>query len=61
MKWYSKDADYIESRMVDLNNDPRDLWQDRLIYGILKVLWDILKWIKKQEEKNPGGVDCPWK
>ena len=74
MKWYTKDAEYIESRMIDLGNDPRELWQDRLLFGILKVLLDILKWIYKQETKKQvercngcmgasfgDCVDCHWK
>ena len=52
MPWYSEDADYIETRICDLEDDPRDLWQDRLLVGMLKVIFHILKWIYKQETKK---------
>lgn len=53
-KWYSEDADYIETKLVDLEDNP-DIWQNNLIRAMLKIMFHILRWIKKQEEKNCDG------
>lgn len=36
-----KDLEFCENAMIRLG-DRSDIWQDRMIYGILKVLRDIL-------------------
>lgn len=55
-KWYSEDADYIETKLVDLEDNP-DIWQNNLIRAMLKIMFHILRWIKKQEEKKVPDCD----
>ena len=42
-----KDLEFCENAMIRLG-DRSDIWQDRMIYGILKVLRDILLTMEKE-------------
>jgi len=42
-----KDLEFCENAMCRLG-DRSDIWQDRMIYGILKVMRDILLTMKKE-------------
>lgn len=43
-----KDMEFCENSMIKLG-DRTDIWQDRLIYGICKTLYDILKYLIKNK------------
>lgn len=45
-----EDMDYIEDCMIRLGGRS-DIWQDRMIYGICKVIYDILKEMVKHERE----------
>lgn len=42
-----KDLEFCENAMFRLG-DRSDIWQDRIIYGMLKVLRDILLTMEKE-------------
>ena len=46
-----KDLEFCEEAMCRLG-DRSDIWQDRMIYGILKVMRDILLTIEKEGRRK---------
>lgn len=46
-----KDLEFCEDAMCRLG-DRSDIWQDRMIYGMLKVLRDILLTMVKKNEHS---------
>lgn len=45
------DLEFCENAMCRLG-DRSDIWQDRMIYGILKVMRDILLTMVKKNERS---------
>jgi len=43
-----KDMEFCENSMIKLG-DRTDIWQDRIIYGICKTLYDIIKYLIKNK------------
>ena len=43
-----KDMEFCENSMIKLG-DRQDIWQDRIIYGICKTLYDIIKYMIKNK------------
>ena len=46
-----KDLEFCENAMCRLG-DRSEIWQDRMIYGILKVMRDILLTMEKEGRSN---------
>lgn len=46
-----KDLEFCEDAMCRLG-DRSDIWQDRIIYGMLKVLRDILLTMEKERRSK---------
>ena len=46
-----KDLEFCENAMCRLG-DRSDIWQDRMIYGILKVMRDILLTMEKEGRRK---------
>ena len=46
-----KDLEFCEEAMCRLG-DRSDIWQDRMIYGMLKVMWDILLTMEKEGRRK---------
>ena len=49
------DLEYCENAMSRLG-DRSDIWQDRMIYGILAVLGDLVKEELRREAKDGKGT-----
>ena len=46
-----KDLEFCENAMCRLG-DRNDIWQDRMIYGMLKVMRDILLTMEKEGRRK---------
>ena len=46
-----EDLEYVEKARSMLAQDD-DIWQNRMIWAILEILWDILTWILKHEKNT---------
>ena len=46
-----ENLEYVEKARSKLAQDD-DIWQNRISWAILEILWDILGWILKHDKKH---------
>ncbi len=43
-----KDLEFLDNTIIKLGNRS-DIWQDRIIYGLAKCLFDVIKFLLKNK------------